>query len=914
MSPDSSFLDKIDPQLQEKLAYAPENEILRVIVRLSGENQSNINSQSITPADFPNRTEYRKALIAQRQQQLVGDIGATKKAIENLDLKTYGGINTKTLVVEGTVNQILHSLELSGIDSATLDRSFITISPNAKSASNNSLESIFLEIAEKSNIISTTRINRLARFLKESDFNSEENTKQLIIQASQQYIANYHERYGLLKVLGMRNTIKLESICTNVKLLKESKSCFKSIEELENSYRKNNVQFHNIDLSTRKDIDIANQEQYLMVLGSPGSGKSTFLRKVALEAISEKKQDYQHKCVPVLLELGQFSSSDLDIKKNIIEEFKNNGFFRVTKLVTTALKEGKLLILLDGLDEIHYNNRHSVIDTIQKFVKNYNKNRFIISCRIAAYQNRFNHFTYVEIADFDNIQIKQYIDNWFDSELDKQEKIAANFWYLIQQAEYKAVKELARTPLLLTLLCLIYQDSATLPSNPALLYSKVFETLLSRWDASKRIRRDNVYQQLTIRRQENLLSEIAYYNFVQNKQFFTKKEIIKQIESFLTSKLHDLQNINGEAILNAISVQQGILVEKAHSVYSFSHLALQDYLTAQYIVDHNLIENIVSNNLTDTRWQEVFQLVAGLMRGGADELLLLMEKEVRRYLSNSLGKTHFLPLLDWSNAITEKDSADSYITPTARRVIALKYALGVSKNYLGYYCDNLDNLTNQYVKNNLYVDLNSDNDFSNKDENVKKKTFISALKLVNAFATGYLSLYGTIETLAEENSSELSTIIFNTINLKHDNFDKGVLIEVEQACLKYFIEYSKRFQIQSIGKQIFPDVDFYLLEEQFKQCKGYLSIQQKQNDSFSQKEIYGISIEFVNKLSEIWFNALQLTPDLINLSKKDIEDIDSKYFYINSLILKCKEAATRVSKETWEDIESRMLLPIKNTD
>ncbi|MCA2722939.1 MAG: hypothetical protein IM333_02165 [Microcystis sp. M048S1] len=57
-------------------------------------------------------------------------------------------------------------------------------------------------------------------------------------------------------------------------------------------------------------------------------------------------------------------------------------------------------------------------------------------------------------------------------------------------------------------------------------------------------------------------------------------------------------------------------------VVANSILTLQEYLTAQYIYDNDLIEKAVKNHVTETRWQEVFLLVAGLMGGKADKLLL----------------------------------------------------------------------------------------------------------------------------------------------------------------------------------------------------------------------------------------------------------------------------------------------------
>ncbi|MFM7793913.1 MAG: NACHT domain-containing protein, partial [Microcystis panniformis] len=70
----------------------------------------------------------------------------------------------------------------------------------------------------------------------------------------------------------------------------------------------------------------------------------------------------------------------------------------------------------------------------------------------------------------------------------------------------------------------------------------------------------------------------------------------------------------------------------------------------------------------ETRWQEVFLLVAGLMRGKADKLLLAMEKEAHNYLKTPLGQK-LVPILQWADEMT-KDSVDSPIKPVGRRVIA----------------------------------------------------------------------------------------------------------------------------------------------------------------------------------------------------------------------------------------------------
>jgi hypothetical protein len=121
-----------------------------------------------------------------------------------------------------------------------------------------------------------------------------------------------------------------------------------------------------------------------------------------------------------------------------------------------------------------------------------------------------------------------------------------------------------------------------------------------------------------------------------------------------------------------------VLVERAEGIYSFSHLTLQEYLTAQYIDDHRQIETLVTEHLTDARWQEVFLLVAGLMRGGADDLLLLMEKQAQKYINTPKLQA----LLRWAEQVTA--GSESNLKPVAKRAIAntlantLAYAHGLA--------------------------------------------------------------------------------------------------------------------------------------------------------------------------------------------------------------------------------------------
>jgi hypothetical protein len=677
----------------------------------------------------------------------------------------------------------------------------------------------------------------------------DENTKQLIFDASKKYGQNYAERHGILKVLGMREPVKLESVYTAVQFLNDNAiRSFASTEQLEEVYRQGKGRkFNSQNCPKQAGIEVANEKQYLMVLGGPGAGKSTFLRKMGMEALKGKKGGFKHDCIPVFIELKRFASSEIDIEKFIIEEFRICGFPVPDQFTAKALEQGKLLILLDGLDEVPSQNLNETISQIQNFVDTYHQNRFIASCRTAAYRGNFRRFSDVAMADFDDEQIQQFINNWFHGEDDQQAKTGDKCWELLQKPENKAAKELAHTPLLLTFLCLVYDRSQNFPNNRSVLYKKALRILLEEWASEKRILRDEIYQGLHTELEELLLSEIAYTGFASNRLFFSQSEIVDQIKTFLAGNLNAPQHLNGEAVLNAIAIQQGILVERAEDVFSFSHLTLQEYLTAQYIDDHRLVEKLVTEHLTDQRWKEVFLLVAGVMRGGTDDLLLFMEKEVQKYINT--GKLQ--DLLNWAENVTVGSQGD--YKPVGKRAVAIALALAnalANANALAY-AANSRSLAN------------------------------AALALA----------YALPNALANANTLALANALDNDEIIYYANVLTFALANANAKIIDY---------ISSIEKlQIFNQkLNFTVLLTQLEALKAKIP------DDKQPKEIHQA---FAKTLRETLLNGLNLTPEMINLSKEEIKALDN-YLYVNYLIIQCKEAAVRVSPATWEGIEARMLL------
>lgn len=754
-------------------------------------------------------------------------------------------------------------------------------------------------------------------------------SKQAIFQASRKYIENYQKRHCQLKVLGMREPVDLSAVYTGVKLLDSKGILQYEVESLEDSFRQTRLRgyaFRHSNDEKHSGISIANQKQYLMVLGGPGAGKSTFLRKVGLEALRTfhyERAEYNHRLIPVLLELKRFEANDLDIAKFIATEFETCGFPEAETFTQNALSQGNLLILLDGLDEVPSANLNKVLQTIRDFVDRYDENRFIASCRVAASGYRddaFRRFSDVTMADFDDEQIQQFVRNWFGSAQDVERNTAAKCWETLQRPENVASKELAHTPLLLTHLCLVYDRSQRFPNNRSSLYRKALRILLEEWAAEKSILRDEIYEGLSIEQEEILLSEIAYEGMAADQLFFTRRELSTQIRGFLASNLNAPEHLDSEAVLNAIEVQQGILVERAEDTYSFSHLTLQEYLAAQYLVDNNGWEMLAQEHLTNERWREIFLLLPGLITGksNADRFLLAIENQSYVYIRGR----RLLNLFRWVETNVAYQASGSSIAARKVSIMALLLTLSYAQTLppnLGY-----EKVTS-YLDPSLRTHILSQKDRNQRELNRHRRyvlehtTYRSRDRSVSIFRALGLSIdfeaYTYIQDVLDDNP--------------HFDISEALVPEVIDLVLKPSRTYDPSEALIDSSDEIF-DFDYFPEQSYVRipntvleldlvlKCssagvfekKDFSSSIKRLKHHITQEPEYRASEEeksrFLKTWYEILFSEIGIDAETVMLSPEEYRHLDH-YLYSCELMIRCKEGAVRVSPDVWAGIESRIL-------
>ncbi|MEM7063874.1 MAG: NACHT domain-containing protein [Cyanobacteria bacterium P01_B01_bin.77] len=713
-------------------------------------------------------------------------------------------------------------------------------------------------------------------------------TKQAILAASQSYVHKFRERHGRLKILGMSKPVSLDSVYVPIRLLEEGEiNKSMSIDDMEKAYRTRHERKLSSKSTDKKTaIGVANEIQYLSIIGAPGAGKTTLLRKIGLEALKCKDEtEFQYSCIPIWIDLKKFTEESLSFQTYIANELKTFDFPESAEITEKALKKGRFLILFDGLDEVSSSGRHQVLNNIETFVGRHEKNRYVISCRAAAYRCPSPSFREITLAGNGQEQIKQFIYNWFSSDEVEDADAAETCWKSLRKSDNIAVRELAQTPLLLTFLCLVYSRSLTFSGNRSTLYHEGLRILLKKWFEEKRISKESIYEGLHIELEEKLLAEIAYKAFKDDKLLFTKVSLVKHIREFLLRELNAPSHLSGENILDAIAIQQGILVEQSEGIYSFSHLTFQEFLAAQYIYENytnQALSEMVRLHAKDKRWEEVFVLIAGLKYDESNVINLLLY--LNQVAQGFINTEKLSALWVWaSNVTTFESTSDKLIEKRANALYrAFHYSriLAKSSKLKG------DLETVQALLQPFIYNLRASNDLT------------LTTHLINAFHNVTLQIENTGKLNDSALTKRVQTDLKKAINLAKPLANK-IRKRASVRSMRYLKSHDQRSSIDEDLKnnEIFASSDFLSLFEQLNRLS--LNIPSTQYPSHVHRK-------FLDDLKKVCLGVLKIDESWLMMSREEAQACQD-CLYVTLLMLKCRKEAKRVSPERWKSVQEQIL-------
>ena len=369
----------------------------------------------------------------------------------------------------------------------------------------------------------------------------------------------------------------------------------------------------------------------IVVLGDPGSGKSTSLKYLVHTICSHRTDSNRlQSYVPVLIKATDFAKYNSDTGRSL-SEYIIDFNTKYGLLFSRSLENNNLVLLLDGLDEISITNqRHVVVDKVNSFAAQYPEIKIIVSSRIVGYKEtrlsyRFFHF---EVEKFSDDQILLFLNNWYSSissysDNNQQKAVEEAKKLFLSIKQNSSVYKLACNPLLITIIALINYQGNKLPEKRASLYEISTTTLLDNWVKLRANHKNSIDKETLI----ELLSIVAFHiheNYASGLiPESDLKDILKceytKIFSYLPEKelRQDIRDI-----ISFLREDAGFLFEKGYdekseALFGFVHLTFQEYFAAMEF-NTKWKEGSLKNNLKkyvfNSNWTEVIKLAASLFK------------------------------------------------------------------------------------------------------------------------------------------------------------------------------------------------------------------------------------------------------------------------------------------------------------
>ena len=415
----------------------------------------------------------------------------------------------------------------------------------------------------------------------------------------------------------------------------------------------------------------ASESPHVVILGDPGSGKTTFVNHLSLclaACIATPDQNWLKRIpgwpgntaflpVPVILRDFVNSITEPPAKADvahlwnfIYNQLKARNLDFAAELILKALDDGTAVVLLDGLDEIPGGPRTEFVkQAIVAFARRYQRSSMIVTCRVLSYESperRLPGFTAHELAPFDPHGIDQFIQAWYTELYRLKNEETKDATERLSKRLQKAVRRpdlwrLAPNPLLLTVMAVVHTHKGCLPQARALLYEECVEMLLYRWDQSKSDSSGETP------RMQDLLAEAGRTEMDLKRKLWelafqchgkcglSKNDdavadigewrLVKAMRALHPQKTSDW----GDRIIATIKHRAGLLLEREPEVYAFPHRTFQEYLAGAHLASRADYTETTLRKLTEqgTLWREAILLSVGRLvhvSGETDKPLALV--------------------------------------------------------------------------------------------------------------------------------------------------------------------------------------------------------------------------------------------------------------------------------------------------
>ncbi|ABM04123.1 putative signal transduction protein with Nacht domain [Psychromonas ingrahamii 37] len=426
-------------------------------------------------------------------------------------------------------------------------------------------------------------------------------------------------------------------------------------------------------------------DKQVLVEGGPGQGKSLYLRKLCL------KEGTGNSYIPIFIEFRNLRYKN-KLKEEIMDAIEDLGVKLDNTLFDFLAKSEKILLLLDGFDEVPNNERKRVARELETIVRTYPKLRVVISSRPDSGMGSSFYFSKKKISPMTLVTQQDFVKHLYKA--DRQSESINN---ILSNSSF--ISEITTTPLLLTLFTITYNTRQFKPDSLAEFYSLIFPTMLYRHDRMKIGFERERKAGLTDYQMQRLFDSISFLSLHDNNTRFP----VLQFQGYLerAAKLERLPENIEDLLIDDITSITALIIRDGFNYFSFTHKSIQEYFASVFIFRlpesrKKSFYNLVITDFDEFRkWQNTLSFLETIDERNYTKYFSIPYKKKALCLnSKSIVNINYLSLLkliggDSKVCVDESgEIKEIYWGDTLSSVLYVEYSDFAKKNILQFLANN----------------------------------------------------------------------------------------------------------------------------------------------------------------------------------------------------------------------------------
>ncbi|WP_156427066.1 NACHT domain-containing protein [Leptolyngbya sp. NIES-2104] len=350
--------------------------------------------------------------------------------------------------------------------------------------------------------------------------------------------------------------------------------------------------------------DLYTKHKHILLIGRPGSGKSTALNQLLIDEATRAIDDSSLP-IPVLVQLR----SDKPILE-LIQKTLRRGRLRCSESeVNDLLFDGKLLLLLDGVNEIP---RQDLRQELQNFREDNPDVLMVFTTRDLAVGGYLGIEKQLEMQPLTPAQLREFVRQYFPERTEE---------FLNQLSD--RLKKLGETPLLLEMLCGVFQRTGRIPENLGLVFREFTQHYERNLKEGVRVESDKDWW-------KPVLQQLAWVMMQGEKPTEFRvaigfEEAVRAIAQFLEGRVPYAEDFARKCVRD---LQKYHLIQAGanREELEFRHQLIQEYYGAETLLEQLTKlgdEQLKCEFLNYLKWTEPVALMLPMIKTEAQALRLV---------------------------------------------------------------------------------------------------------------------------------------------------------------------------------------------------------------------------------------------------------------------------------------------------